>query len=188
MDEFYRQVIHLCFGVLMALMIISVHPLFVAFLLVISIFIGAIFTDLISKGYFIPLISGLVKHLDRKDIIPGRGALFFVIGILTPLFIFPPVLVFLGVLVHSFMDSVTTIVGINFGNHRIYNEKSVEGTLAGFIMNLFVLTMFMNQFWFLNPFVVIVTALVASLCELLIPVNDNLLIPLITATTIGVLV
>jgi dolichol kinase len=26
------------------------------------------------------------------------------------------------------------------------------------------------------------------LCELLIPINDNLLIPLITATTIGVLV
>lgn len=188
MDEFYRQAIHLCFGVLIALTIISFHPLLVAFLLVISVFIGAILSDLISKGYHIPLISSIVNSLDRKDIIPGRGALFFVIGVLTPLFVFPPVLVFLGVLVHSFMDSVSTMVGINFGKHRIYNKKSVEGSFAGFLISVFILSIFINQFWFLNPWIIIITSLVASVCELLIPINDNLIIPLITATTIGVLI
>ena len=188
MDELYRQVLHLVFGVLIAIVVFALPEKTTVALLILSIFIGAVLSDLISKKYHIPLISELVDKLDRKDIMPGRGALFFVIGVVVPLLFFEKEIVFLGVLVHSVLDSVSTIVGQNFGKHRTYNKKSLEGSLAGFVSALLLLFLFSNTFAFLAPNVIIIVALIATLSELFIPVNDNLIIPLITSVTLGVVI
>jgi dolichol kinase len=71
----------------------------------------------------------------------------------------------------SVLDSVTTLAGLRFGRHRIYNGKSWEGTLSGIAVTVLSLLPFLT-----TPGALAVSA-VAGIIELISPVDDNLLIP-----------
>jgi dolichol kinase len=77
-----------------------------------------------------------------------------------------PALVSLAVL-----DSVTTLVGVRFGRHRIYNGKSWEGTLSGIAVTVLALLPFLSLPGALAA------SVIAGIIELFSPVDDNLVIP-----------
>jgi dolichol kinase len=90
-----------------------------------------------------------------------------------------PALIALAVL-----DGVATIAGIRFGRTRIYNGKSLEGTIAGIVVTFLVLLLVMPVQGAL------VVAVIAGIIEMFSPVDDNLVIPVsvcILLTTVPVL-
>jgi phytol kinase len=85
--------------------------------------------------------------------------------------IFPANVVVPALVVLSVLDSVTTLAGLRYGRHRIFNGKSWEGTLAGIAAAIPALLLFLTV-----PGSV-AAAVTAGLIELFSPVDDNLLIP-----------
>ena len=181
MNESLRQVVHLFFGLGIAAFILLFDRDFTLSVLVLALFTGFILSDAVSRGYTILVISTILSNLERRDAAPGRGALFFALGALFCLVFFEKEIAFLGLVVLSLLDSVTTLAGTRFGKTRIYNHKSLEGTLAGVTVTAAALYLFIPL-----P-AALVTAAVAAVAELLSPVDDNLVIPVVACLALTVL-
>ena len=171
MNELPRKVAHILFGLGIAVFIFVAGKEISIAVLAIAIFVGLIISDTISRGYHIPLISNIVETLERKDELPGRGALFFVISTLVCLILFDISIVLPAVVTLAVLDGVATIVGMKYGRTRLWNGKSLEGTLAGFGAAILALL------FLLPPVTTLVVALTGALVELCSPFDDNLLIP-----------
>jgi len=76
-----------------------------------------------------------------------------------------------GLVALAVLDSVTTLVGIRYGRHRIYNGKSWEGTLSGIAVTFLALCPFLTLTGALTA------SVIAGIIELFSPVDDNLVIP-----------
>ncbi|MGB9176859.1 MAG: diacylglycerol/polyprenol kinase family protein [Methanoregula sp.] len=171
MREIVRQLIHLCFGLGIAAMVLFLDHAVVIAVLAGGLLIGVVLIDLILRGYRVPVISPLVQYGDRSDPLPGKGAFFFAVSALACIILFPVTIVVPALVALSVLDSVTTLAGIRFGRHRISNGKSWEGTLSGIAVTVPALLPFLTL-----PGAV-AASVVAGIIELLSPVDDNLLIP-----------
>ena len=143
MHEVLRKGVHLLIGLSIAMAIPLFDMKLVLMAFVLAIFVGCILSDAISKGYILPLISRVVLLLERKDVMPGKGTLYFAIGVFFVLVFFPLQVVIPAIICLAVLDGVATLVGIHYGNHKIWKSKSLEGTLAGIgsaIVALLVLT------------------------------------------------
>jgi phytol kinase len=171
MRETVRQLIHLCFGLGIAALVFFIDRTIVISVVAGGLFIGVVLVDLILRGHRIPVISRLVQYGDRCDPLPGKGAFFFAVSALSCIILFPVPIVVPALVALAVLDSVTTLVGVRFGRHRIYNGKSWEGTLSGVAVTIIALV----------PFLTVpgafVAAGVAGIIELFSPVDDNLVIP-----------
>lgn len=171
MRETLRKLVHLLFGLGIAALIIVIPHALMIDLLALSIFVGLVLSELISRGYGIPFISRFVKFLDREDALPGRGALYFAISSLVCLILFPVAAVIPAIIALAVLDGVATIAGRRFGRTRIWNGKTLEGTVTAMGVTFVVLLPF------LIPPAAGVATLVAGLVELVSPIDDNLTIP-----------
>jgi len=171
MQETIRKLIHLVFGLAIAAMVLTVDRTLAIQVLVLGLFCGIILVELILKGYHVPLFSRLVATLDRSDPLPGRGAFYFAISALACVVIFPAGIAVPALVTISVLDCVTTLAGVRFGRTRIWNGKSLEGTLAGIAVTVVALLPFLSL-----PGTLVV-ATVAGIIELLSPIDDNLVVP-----------
>jgi phytol kinase len=171
MKETLRQIVHLIFGLGIAGLIMLFEEEITTAVLALSIFLGLIISDAVMRGYQVPLFSPIIDFLERQDALPGKGALFFAISSLFCLIIFKPAFVIVAIIVLALLDSTSTIIGLRFGRIRIYNKKSVEGSLVGSLVAF-------GAILFLLPFsTALPVAVTAGLVELFSPIDDNLLIP-----------
>ena len=171
MDETSRKVVHLLFGLGIAAAIAVIDRPVMLALMVIALFFGFLLSDALSRGHHIEGISPLMKVLERESVLPGKGALLFVFSAFVCLFFFEANVVIPAVVALAVLDGVATPVGIRYGNHRIYNGKSVEGTGAG------IAAAFLALVFLLPPVHALAAAVLAGVIELVAPVDDNLLIP-----------
>jgi phytol kinase len=172
MRELIRQLIHLCFGLGIAALVFTLDRTAVIAVLAGGLLIGVVLVDCILRGYAVPFLSRLVHYGDRSDPLPGKGAFFFAVSALACTVLFPANVVVPALVVLSVLDSVTTLAGIRYGRHRIFNGKSWEGTFAGIAASIPALLLFLTV-----PGAV-AAAVTTGLIELFSPVDDNLLIPL----------
>jgi phytol kinase len=182
MNESLRQVVHLVFGLGIAGFVLVFDRNITISVLVLALFAGFILSDAISRGYTIPVVSTIIGGLERRDAAPGKGALFFALGALFSLVFFEKEVAFVGLVVLSLLDSITTIAGVRFGKTRIYNHKSLEGTLAGIAVTTAALALIVPL-----P-AALATAAVTGIAELLSPVDDNLVIPVVACLVLTVLI
>ena len=181
MDESLRQIVHLVFGLGIAGFVLAFDRDITISVLLLALFVGFILSDAITRGYTIPIVSTIIETLERREAVPGKGALFFALGALFCLTFFEQEVTFLGLVVLSLLDSITTIAGIRFGKTRIYNHKSLEGTLAGIAVTAAVLCLLVQ------PSTALATAAVTGLAELISPVDDNLIIPVVACLVLTAL-
>jgi len=171
MQEIVRKLIHLFFGLGVAGMVLVLDKPTAVTILAGGLFIGIVLVDIILRGYKIPVFSSLVEYGDRCDPLPGKGAFFFAVSALFCVILFPAPVVIPALVTIAVLDSVTTIVGIQYGKRRVYNGKSWEGTIAGITGTIL----------FLVPFLTVagavVVSVIAGIIELFSPVDDNLLVP-----------
>jgi dolichol kinase len=92
-------------------------------------------------------------------------------GIFFTLGLFREMIVLQAVLILSISDSLSTLFGKKYGKVKIYNSKSVLGSLVFFSSAFFI------EFIFQNFLTSLVVAFVATFVEIL-PADDNITIPL----------
>ena len=139
-------------------------------------------------------IRDMAFWLERKDSRkPFAGAFWFYMGIGLSFLLFPLKAASAAGLVLAVSDSLSTIIGVRFGSHKLLGKKSWEGTGA------FLISSFLLCLLFFPPVLSLLAALVATLAELLpeartlssprlrIISDDNLLIPLLAGLTLTVL-
>jgi len=171
MREIVRQLIHLCFGLGIAALVLFVDHAVVIAVLAGGLLVGVVLVDLILRGHTIPIVSPLVQYGDRCDTLPGKGAFFFAVSALACIILFPVSVVGPALVALAVLDSVTTLAGMRFGRHRIYNGKSWEGTLSGIAVTVLALIPFLTLSGALAA------SVVAGIIEHFSPVDDNLVIP-----------
>jgi dolichol kinase len=115
-------------------------------------------------------VSRLVHDLERPGVPPGKGAIFFVFSATFCLFFFPAEVAVPAVVTLAVLDGVSSLAGQYAGNHRIWNGKSWEGTLAGMAATAVALCLLVP------PLQALAVALVAGAVEMVSPVDDNLVI------------
>lgn len=171
MREFFRKLVHIVFGLGIAALI-QFAPEGVALpVLMAGTFAGLIFQDAIMRGYRIPLVSCLIDRLERENVRPAKGALYFGLSAIACLVFFPEEIVVPAIVTLSLLDGLATIFGYYFGRHRFASGKSAEGTGSGILLTFVALLVL------LPPLQAGISALVAGIVELFSPVDDNLTIP-----------
>jgi Dolichol kinase len=116
----------------------------------------------------------MLDLVDRKEVLPGKGALYFVFSAIVALILFPVQIAFLSVLALALVDGAATIAGRMWGRTRIRKGKTLEGSLAGATIA------FLAFLPFIPPIQAVFLALFAAFVELISPVDDNLIIPIAT--------
>ncbi|MCU0632170.1 MAG: hypothetical protein MUC66_04240 [Methanolinea sp.] len=171
MHEQARKMVHMFFGVGIAALAWVLPRDLMVLLLASSLFVGFILAEGVLRGYRIPLVTMLIRNLEREGEYPGKGAFFFTASALFCVLFFQTSVVVPAILSLAVLDGVATLVGMQYGKHCITNGKSVEGSLGGVLVNILALLLF------LPPLQAIAASVVAGVVELVSPVDDNLTIP-----------
>ena len=183
--EKLRKIIHLIFGVIILLLIAFLGTEISRLIIAIALLIGIIASILIMRGCKLPLLQKIVEKAERENEkhFPGRAAVFFFASalILLTLFQTNPQLIIAALSVQVFADSAAALIGIKYGKHKLIGKKSWEGSIACFI----IATICIN-FYYPLP-MAIITALAATIIEA-IPLDDNLLVPLVAGITLKLLI
>ena len=137
-------------------------------------------------GKNLPLISAITRHAASQSELHGFAAapLFYALGILLTLLIFPFPVSAVAIAVFALGDSTASIFGGLLGIRLPFNKgKTLEGSLSGFIFA------FLAGSLFVAPWIAAVAAAIAMFVEYLpLPINDNILIPIVTATALMLLI
>ena len=74
--------------------------------------------SILSRKYKIPILNWLLQNFERKENVkkfPGKGFIFYLIGVLLTLAFFPMDIAMPAILVLAFADSIGHLFGIRYG-------------------------------------------------------------------------
>lgn len=180
--ETKRQLIHAS-GVVVALYVRWSYNRFGFVVPFATLAAAIIFLYLAAEAYKrklrLPIVSNIIDAAERAEAIeksPASGALFFFIGSLFSLLLFSSNIdvVCASILILALGDSVSTLIGKNFGRSKIFYSpaKSWEGSIGGFALA------FLGAATQITLPIAFIGALAGMLVESLpIKVNDNLAMP-----------
>ena len=184
--ELARKCIHLAVGITAsALFYFDILSPFSVFFLIIA----GIMLSFIAKRMHIPLISTFLDFFERDDLrktFPGKGTIFFFVGMLLVIKLFPKDIALASLMILTFGDSVSHIIGAEFGSIRnIFNGKSkklLEGTLAGTLAGCVAAVLFVP---FPQAFLGSLGAMIAEVVQIDFnekTLDDNVVVPLVAGT------
>ncbi len=138
------------------------------------------------EGRELPLISAITRHAASQSELYGFAAapLYFAIGIVTTLLLFPTKASGAAIAMFCLGDSTASLFGGLISTSLPFNKgKTWEGSLAGFFFA------FLAGTFFVSPWLALAGAAIAMTIEVLpLPVNDNVLIPVITGAALTLLI
>jgi len=131
---------------------------------------------------FIRIFSPILRSQERKGGL--TGATYYLIGSFLCILLFDKTLAIVCLCFLTLGDLFAALIGKQWGRIKLFSRKSLEGSLACFIVCTTVALLIG-----LHPVVAIVGALVATLIEL-VPtgVDDNVTIPLISGLAMHLLI
>jgi dolichol kinase len=125
----------------------------------------------------IPDPFGIMRKQEKRT---ATGMLFFVLAIIVVFSVFDFKIALTAILMTTFGDLASALMGIRYGRHKLKSGKSLEGFAAGFVTNLLIGAVFLWEF----PMIVIGMAFVASIVELVTyKLDDNLTVPVFAGFT-----
>jgi HAD superfamily phosphoserine phosphatase-like hydrolase len=137
------------------------------------------------KGREFSFISAITRHAANQSELNGFAAapLYFAFGILFTLLVFPHPASYAAIAMFCLGDSVASLFGGLISTSLPFNKgKTWEGSLAGFFFA------FLAGTFFVSPLLAFIGAAIAMTVEVLpLPVNDNVLVPVITGVALTLL-
>jgi len=134
----------------------------------------------------LPLISAITHHAASQSELYGFAAapLYFAFGIVATLILFPTLAGGAAIAMFCLGDSAASLFGGLISTSLPFNKgKTWEGSLAGFFFA------FLAGTFFVSPWLALAGAAIAMTIEVLpLPVNDNVLVPVITGAALTLLV
>ena len=101
------------------------------------------------------------------------------------MFLFPPEIVTLSLLILAIGDPVCNIIGIKYGKDKLIGSKSLQGSLAGFIACSIVSAAYFKVMDIMTSKLLLASVLsgfIGALAEVIpIDIDDNFVIPVVTA-------
>lgn len=184
--ELKRQLMHILVGLAtLALIYYEILSPLAIFLLIVA----GILLSFLVKRIHIPIISHFLDHFEREEqrkIFPGKGTIFFFVGVLLSLQLFEQNIAYASIMVLTFGDSISHLFGAKFGRWRnIFNGKSkklLEGTLMGTLAGFFGAVFFVP---IPEAFLGSLGAMIAEVIKIDFNENtldDNLVVPLVAGT------
>jgi dolichol kinase len=174
-----RETIHISsfLVALVAKYFLSVQIVVLLIFAVTMLYIVSEFTRI--QGIKFPLISAITwKAALKPELYEFTTApIFFAIGIMLALVLFPSPFNYTSVVILTFGDGFATIFGKKMGRTVIpFNKgKRLEGSVLGFTCAFF------GALVFVSPLKALIGAIVGMVVEILpLPINDNLMIPLVS--------
>ncbi|WP_342305274.1 diacylglycerol/polyprenol kinase family protein [Methanolobus sp. ZRKC5] len=171
-NELMRKGIHFT-----SILIILVYAFFgkqasQTLLIVYLVFILSVEHLRLDRSIKLPVLHILLRQKERTGI---GSHVYFTIGALIAVSVFSKNVAFAAILMTTFGDMTAALIGKRFGKIRIFsNGKSLEGTIAEFVVNLFIAVLLLE-----NPVVSIFMAFVATFVETtFVKIDDNLAIPI----------
>ena len=150
---------------------------------------GSLASFMIKRKKLNP-IAKVLRFFERDhhmEQFPGRGILFFTIGAYLTLLLFERNIAYAGILILSFADALSNIVGRHFGRikTRLNPNKYIEGSIVGILVSIPIAYYFVP-----NLYAAISASVIAMFLEM--PsmkiynweIDDNLLIPIGAAFTL----
>lgn len=132
--------------------------------------------------YFRPLMR---QHEFKKL----SGTTYLLTGVLIVVLLFPRDIVLLTMLYLALADPLASLIGIKYGKDKLFGHKSLQGTLAAYVVCALLTFSFLQTHGILLDRIMIVTllgGLIGCLAEL-IPIgniDDNFTLPLVSATSL----
>ena len=137
------------------------------------------------EGKELSFISAITRHAANQSELRGFAAapLYFAFGILFTLLVFPAPASYAAIAMFCLGDSVASLFGGLISTSLPFNKgKTWEGSLSGFFFA------FLAGSFFVHPLFAFIGAAIAMTVEVLpLPVNDNVLVPIITGAALTLL-
>ncbi len=147
---------------------------------------GFLFVDILRmkialvRKIFLRIFGPLLREKEAHNHL--TGATTMLIGMLLTVAIFKEKPAIIGMLFVSLADPAAAIVGRLWGKNRFWN-KSLEGSAAFYFTASFIILAFTHYSWG-----GLIVALIMTIVELLpLGIDDNLLIPVVTAYLLSVI-
>ena len=109
------------------------------------------------------------------------GASYYLLGCFLTVYFFNDISIIMSsLLIMCISDSFAALIGVKYGNTKIYKEKTLEGSFAFLISTFLILSIFSFH---LNLYALVFISIAVTLVELFsfYRINDNLTIPLSSA-------
>jgi dolichol kinase len=202
-SEILRQLVHLS-GLFFIALAQFIDKMLVGILFMLAAFLFLVYSEYVSKcgknhNTLLSRIECKLRDfafmLERKESKrPFAGAFWFYFGAGLAFLLFPLNIASVAGATLAISDSLSTIIGKKFGRHIILGKKTFEGSTTFFVAAFFVCL------FLFSPFVAIISAVAATLAELLPEwkiiskskfnglFDDNLLIPIMTGLAISLAV
>jgi len=177
--EFGRQFLHAGMGVLISIGILLLGIATTTEYMLAGTVVGLFIVHLKAAGKRVPLIDEILLRYERDGVLPGKGSVYYALGILFALGLLrdDPAAAVAAILILAVGDGLATIVGSSCGRHRLpWNpKKSLEGSLGfaiGATSSLLVL-----------PSLAAVAAVAAAAVMESLPIelDDNITLPVVAS-------
>ncbi len=137
-------------------------------------------------GRKLPLVSAITRHAASQSELRGFAVapLYFAFGILFTLIVFPHPASYAAVAMFCLGDAAASLFGGLISTSLPFNKgKTWEGSVAGFFLA------FLAGAFFVSPIFALIGAAIAMAVEVLpLPINDNVLVPVITGAALTLLI
>jgi len=176
-DETARQLVHMLFGTIFIAMFVLLGREPTLWGIATGFAVGGIATGLISRGIKLPFFTKMLCEVEREceKTVPGRAALVYFLGMILLLFFFQnPQIILAAMIPLVYGDGIATIAGTRFGKRKLAFNKTIEGSTGFFFASIIPMLLL------LPAHIAVLGAAIATLAEI-IPFEDNLTIPLLTA-------
>ena len=180
--EIDRNLIHLIGGGVIAIIVYSLSKSQALQIIAVGSAIGMLIMDKARRNN-VPFVSFVLERAERDGVeYPIFGTMNFVIGSLLAVVFLPKNAAVLGIVALAIVDSFSTLYGKikRFKKEKkikLNGKKTLQGAIGGFLPFLFFLFCVVQ-----NPAVAFFTALCASITELITPIDDNLVLPIVTGS------
>ena len=181
--EFRRQVFHTVFGLVLVSLIYFnyLNLMYLLYLLLIGLIISLVYMKREIK-----IIKWFLERFDRKEGIPGRGAITFLIGVILSLLLFEKGVALASIMILSLGDSICHLGRFGKIKHPFNENKYIEGVLAGIIAGGLGAAIFVG---FSIAFFGSLIAMVFESFEIEIlekKLDDNIMIPIIAGIVMSI--
>ncbi len=181
-----RQIFHIFLGLsIVALLKFG----FIDKKFILLVIIVGLILSYLSKKTKIPVIHNLLEKFEREkeiEIFPGKGIIFYFIGVYIALLFFAKEVAMASVMVLALGDSISHLYGLHLGKirHPFSDKKFLEGTIAGFVFGFIGALVFLP--WH-EAFFAALAAMIVESIEIKIgteQVDDNLIIPFVAGAAV----
>lgn len=189
--EFFRQIVHLLVGIIT---VVLFYYEFITPWTVFLIVLVGLLLSFIVKRVRVPVISFCLDLWERDEIkktFPGKGMIFFFIGVLFVTKLFERDIALASIMILALGDSLSHLVGEQFGKIKnIFNGKSqklLEGTIAGILSGTIGALLFVP---FPEAFLGSTAAMIAEVIKIDFnerTLDDNVIVPLVAGTVMYIL-